>query len=139
MSDWSDPVTLLACAIATREGFFVPGSVPSIRNNPGDIRFAGQVGAVTPSAGSISAFGAPIATFHSVALGTNALHRQLRAQVASGQTVREIISQWAPPDENDTAGYLADVLHWTGLPADTPVLDLLPPLVKLSAPVARMS
>ena len=133
----SDPVTLLANAIATREGFFEPGSVPSVCNNPGDIRFANQVGAVTPSVGQFSGGTPPITTFRSVALGTNALHRQLRAQIANGQTVREIIAQWAPPSENDTNTYLADVLRWTGLPADTPVLDLLPPLVKMSALVAR--
>lgn len=74
----------------------------------------------------------PIAVFASNALGVNALHRQLRAQIAEGQTVRQIIAQWAPPNENNTSAYLQDVLLWTGLPADTPVLQLLPPLVKLN-------
>jgi hypothetical protein len=60
------------------------------------------------------------------------LFRQLWLQVAEGQTVREIIAQWAPPNENNMSQYLEDVLLWTGLPADTPVLELLPPLEKLN-------
>lgn len=118
------PVELLSGAIATQEGWFVPGSMPSVRHNPGDLRYAGQVGAIKPA----SVTPPPIATFVSNAAGVTALCRQIWLQVATGQTVREIIAQWAPTTENDTTAYLADVLLWTGLPADTPILDLLPPL-----------
>lgn len=128
MAKPTDPVELLACAIATQEGFFTPGKIPILRNNPGDLDFAGQIGASKPAATAPDPL---IAIFASKALGVNALHRQLRAQIAEGQTVRQIIYQFAPPEENDTAAYLQDVLAWTGLPADTPVLQLLPPLVKL--------
>jgi hypothetical protein len=123
------PVELLACAIATQEGYFVAGSPPQIWRNPGDLRFAHQTGASAPIS-SGSAF--PIAMFESTALGITALFRQIWLQVAEGQTVRQIISQWAPPNENNTSVYLENVLHWTGLPADTPVLELLPPLQRLN-------
>ena len=73
----------------------------------------------------------PIAVF-ATGLGTTALYRQLWLQVAHGQTVRQIIAQWAPPNENDTSVYLQDVLRWTGLPADVMVLVLLPALQRLS-------
>ena len=76
--------------------------------------------------------GEPIAGFTSNALGVTALYRQLWLQVAEGQTVRQIIAQWAPPNENNTSAYLQDVLNWTGLPADIPVLELLPPLTQLN-------
>lgn len=125
------PVELLACAIATQEGWFVPGSTPAVRRNPGDLRFANQIGAETPE--NPAPFNAqPIATFKSNAYGVTALFRQLWLQVAEGQTVRQIIAQWAPPTENNTSAYLADVLNWTGLAADVPVLELLPPLVPLN-------
>lgn len=139
----SDPVTLLANAIATREGFFVMGTTPNIRDNPGDLRYAGQAGATCPtcklSGGAMrrctSSDGIhAIADFGSLALGTNALHRDLRAKVATGVTVRKLIEQFAPPNENDTSSYLSDVLNWTGLPPDIPVLDLLPRLVQMNAP-----
>jgi hypothetical protein len=125
----SHPVELLACAIATQEGWFLAGSLPSLRNNPGDLRFAGQAGASVPAGASQPR---PIAQFASQALGTTALFRQIWLQVAEGQTVRQIISQWAPANENDTSAYLKNVLRWTGLPADVPVLELLPALVQLN-------
>lgn len=34
------------------------------------------------------------------------------------RTVRELISRWAPPSENDTRGYLGAVCKLTGLDAD---------------------
>jgi hypothetical protein len=125
------PVELLACAIATQEGWFVPGTTPGVRKNPGDLRFAHQVGASQPPGVPVNP--PPVAAFASVGLGVTALFRQLWLQVAEGETVRQIIAQWAPPTENNTSQYLADVLQWTGLPADTPVLELLPPLTELNA------
>jgi len=122
------PVELLACSIATQEGWFVPGSTPQILRNPGDLRYAGQMGAMPPASPKTE----PIATFKTNAAGVAALFRQLWLQVADGQTVRQIISQWAPPNENNTEAYLADVLQWTGLPADTAVLELLPPLTQMN-------
>jgi len=127
------PVELLCCAIATQEGWFVPGTTPQIRKNPGDIRFATQLGASAPGWDSTGT--PPIATFSSNALGVTALFRQLWLMVAEGLTVRQIIAAWAPPTENNTSAYLQDVLQWTGLAADTPVLDLLPPLVQLNQPL----
>jgi hypothetical protein len=126
----SDPVALLACAIATQEGFFVTGTTPAVRHNPGDLRYASQLNATTPGWDGTGT--PPIATFPNDAMGITALCRQLYLQVAQGQTVRQLISQWAPPNENDTSAYLQNILTWTQLPADTPVLDLLPPLVKLA-------
>jgi len=123
------PVELLACAISTQEGWFVPGSVPSKQRNPGDLRFANQFGAQIPPPHRGPE---PIATFDSIPHGVAALYRQIWLQVASGQTVRQIVAQWAPPSENNTSAYLANVLRWTGLPADVPVLELLPPLVPMN-------
>lgn len=131
MTKPTHPVELLACAIATQEGWFMPGSTPQVRRNPGDLRFAGQMGATRPAGASAAAL-EPIAVFPSNALGVTALFRQLWLQVAEGQTVAQIISQWAPATENNTSQYLQDVLAWTGLPASTRVLDLLPPLERLA-------
>jgi hypothetical protein len=131
------PVELIACAIATEEGWWVANSTPKVRRNPGDLRFAGQIGAAAPA---VVGGGAPaIATFASEAAGITALFRQLWLQVAEGQTVAQVIAQWAPPNENNTSAYLQNVLAWTGLPADTPVLELLPPLYRLNQPAAPIT
>lgn len=138
------PVELLACAIATQEGWWDDNSIPQIRKNPGDLRFAGQSGAIRWESGLgggmfrhgqfLGWYSDPIAMFPTNALGVTALFRQVWLQVAEGQTVRQIIAQWAPPNENNTSVYLENVLSWTGLPPDTPVLELLPPLVQLNVP-----
>lgn len=36
-------------------------------------------------------------------------------------TIRKIITRWAPPKENDTAAYIATVSALSGIPADQPV------------------
>ena len=126
------PVEALAAAIAKQEGWLTPGKLPTIRNNPGDLRFAGQLGATRPDGTTTGHLPTePIAQFATPEAGITALYRQIWAQVAQGQTVAQIIAQWAPPTENDTSTYLANVLAWTKLPKDTPVLRLLPPLPKI--------
>lgn len=118
------PVELLACAIAVQEGWFAPGeNLPKLNNNPGDLDFAGQLNATANGR---------FARFPTPATGITALFRQIWLQVAEGQTVRQVIAQWAPSTENNTTVYLHNVLKWTGLPADTPILRLLPPLVNLT-------
>lgn len=119
------PVELLACAIATQEGWFVENSAPQVLCNPGDLKAAGQKGVIGSTQSGL-------AHFVDDTLGITALFRQLWLQVAEGQTVRQIIAQWAPPNENNTSVYLENVLQWTGLPADVPVLELLPGLVALN-------
>lgn len=126
MTKPTHPVELLCCAIATQEGWFDgPGVIPVQRNNPGDLYFAGQEGATRAPEVSPDP---RIAIFASVPMGITALFRQAWLQVAEGQTVRQIVDLWGDGD----ATYIANVIAWTGLPADTPVLELLPPLVKLN-------
>ncbi|MEK6397859.1 MAG: hypothetical protein V4734_07215, partial [Terriglobus sp.] len=36
-----------------------------------------------------------------------------------GATVRQVITRWAPPNENDTEKYIRDVCSFSGLTADT--------------------
>jgi len=117
------PVDLICSAIATQEGFFSsdPEVIPRKQNNPGDLRYAGQLGAtgwkIAPE---------PIATFSDLPHGVAALYRQVWQWVAMGLTLREMIAR---QDQATEAVYLANVQEWTGLPADTPILELLPPLV----------
>ncbi len=122
------------CAIATQEGWFGPSTnIPVQRHNPGDLRFAHQANATRPdgtTAGTLAV--EPIAVFSDAQAGICGAFRDVWAKVALGEAVRQIISIYAPPNENNTSQYLQNVLNWTKLPADTPVLQLLPPLTKLS-------
>lgn len=120
-----DPVRLICCAIAQKEGYFVEDSIPQLRNNPGDLDYAGQLGAFKVAS---TAPDPDIAAFQTKQLGIAAIFRQVWLQVAEGQSLQELITQWDSADPT----YLPDVVAWTGLPVDVPILTLLPDLTKIA-------
>lgn len=82
--------------------------------NPGNLNYAGQAGA-SLEAGSNARF----AKFNSEEEGIAALVRQLRLYQQRGiDTIGEIVKKYAPPSENDTQAYVANMARWTGLSAD---------------------
>ena len=69
--------------------------------------------------------------------GTRALGRQLRAYGNRGlSTVRDIISTWAPPSENLTQAYIADVCNQLEVSPDDE-LELNAILPDLAAAIAK--
>lgn len=85
-------------------------------NNPGNIRHDGTrwQGERVPS--TDRAF----KQFTSMAYGYRAMFKLLTnyARLHGCQTIRKIISRWAPPSENDTAAYIATVSRLTGIAPD---------------------
>lgn len=87
-------------------------------NNPGDIE-SGQLwdglGATQPDP--------RFCNFQSAEYGFRALCKTLLTyQRKYGlNTIAEIIARWAPPNENDTASYIAFVAAQVGMGADAPV------------------
>lgn len=76
------------------------------RNNPGDLRYAGQAGATNEGG---------FASFKTLAEGIAASNKQLNLYASRGiNTIDKIISQWAPPNENNTAAYKAYVSKFVG-------------------------
>jgi hypothetical protein len=76
------------------------------RNNPGNLRFAGQAGA-TNSEG--------FAAFPTLAQGIQAANRQLDLYAQRGvNTIGKIVAKWAPPNENDVPAYIAALKKATG-------------------------
>ena len=113
-----DLIFRLASAIATAEGFFVNGSLPSRDNNPGDLRAAPWL--TNPAV----AHGFWVA--RSLPEGIAGLYHQIALDVARGYTLRQLISAWAPPsDGNNTANYISETARRTGLDADTPLWNYL--------------
>jgi hypothetical protein len=84
---------------------------PGNRHNPLNLRYhAGQGSVNTPSG-----FGA----YQSDEAGVAAAQRQLMLYRGRGKvTLADIISTWAPPNENDTARYIAGVSQETGWKPD---------------------
>lgn len=120
MNTWLDK---LVYAIAVQEGFFTVGTLPNRLNNPGDLEFAGQLNATAhPVPGRTT----PYAEFISAQAGITALYRQVWVFVALGITLRQLITRWAPPNENDTQAYLRNVIRLSGISSpDTPLLLLV--------------
>ncbi len=73
-------------------------------NNPGNLKFAGQPGAIGKDAQGFAIFGTP-------AEGVAAMRRQLGLYRSRGlDTISSILSTWAPASAgNDTAAYIAAV------------------------------
>lgn len=117
-------VDKIANAIAREEGFFNPANLPARLNNPGDLNFAGQVGA-TPftEPGRSAAY----AKFDTIAHGIAALYRQIWADIARGCTLCTLIESWAPAEDGNNPGsYLQNVVTWTGIDnTETKLLDLV--------------
>lgn len=90
----------LADAIAHQEGYYVTGSLPQRNNNPGDLRHGN--GEVHPDnqPDAVGSFPTPEA-------GWAALERQLVLDANRGWNVGRLVYTYAPPEENDSANYLA--------------------------------
>lgn len=107
------------------------GTTRGLRNNnPGNIRKDGKtvwqgMATAQPDASFVS--------FVSPEYGIRALAKVLHTYIATGtNTIRAIVTRWAPPSENNTAAYIAAVAAQTGINPDAPVNEAthLPALVQ---------
>jgi len=121
-------IKTLADAIQRVEGYIPPnaqypqGSLAYQNNNPGNLRYAGQPGAVQACTQNNGCF----AKFPTYDAGYQALENQIQIQAAQGQTLSQFINQYAPPaDKNNTSAYLSTLVAATGASADTPLTDVI--------------
>ena len=83
------------------------------RNNPLNLRYAGQDGAT-----NVNGF----AAFPDQASGIAAAKNQFAIDAKRGiNTLRGLVSSWAPQNENDTAAYIQNVSKMTGIDPDAKV------------------
>lgn len=82
-----------------------------LNNNPVNLRFARQRESTGPDDKGF-------AIFPTAEAGWRAALRQILLDAERGLTLREYIYKFAPPNENDTEGYLAYVCKQTSLPSD---------------------
>lgn len=78
-----------------------------INNNPGNLRFAGQDGAVNGEGG--------FAKFKTPEAGYSALKRQIALDKARDLSVESFITKFAPPSENNTSEYISFVSNKLGV------------------------
>jgi hypothetical protein len=111
--------TKLAQAIGREEGWGIPGNLPTRNNNPGDLRHA--PGEMHPAAAPDA-----VGSFATAAEGWANLERQLTLYADRGLSVQDMIEDcYAPPSENDSAKYLANICAWVGCSPQTLVEDAL--------------
>lgn len=80
------------------------GTIASRNNNPGNIEY----GDLAKSFGAVGTDGR-FAVFPTVRAGFSAMNALLRSNKYGNLTVAQAITKWAPPSENDTAGYIAGI------------------------------
>ena len=99
-------------------------------NNPGNINFANQKGAVLePKTDSVPS--PRFACFKDPKDGLRCLRDQLIRYYDHYQlhTVKGMISRWAPTSENNTASYIAGVAHSVGVEEDDTIHEMTPTIM----------
>lgn len=87
-------------------------------NNPGNLRYLTGAHAWDGQIGNAGGYG----VYRSPDRGVRALGQQLQVYERRGlRTVRAIVGVWAPPSENNTAAYIADVARKLGVQPDDPI------------------
>ena len=96
-------------AVARMEGFYAEGSRPHRNHNPGDIEY-GRFAIAHGACGSDGRF----ALFPNPDVGFAAMQALFASLTYQGLTVAEALNKWAPPIENQTNHYIANVCQWVG-------------------------
>jgi hypothetical protein len=113
------PKTRLAQLIARNEGFGLIGTVPTKRNNPGDLRHS-------PHASHVGVGPNDIGIIDTVEHGWEDLERQLQLFADRGDTLEQLAYTYAPPgDDNPTEAYLQSILKGLGVDRSYKVSDAL--------------
>jgi BMFP domain-containing protein YqiC len=102
-------------------------------NNPLNLRYIDPSRAFNGQVRNDGGYG----VYDSMQNGVRAAGKQLKQYAARGMsTIRQIVSTWAPPAENDTQAYVADVSAQLDLDADES-FDVVTQLADLAAAMAR--
>lgn len=109
----------LARLISKEEGFGIPGTQPTRKLNPGDLRHA-------PNASHEGEGPNDIGIEPTLAAGWADLERQLHLYASRGLTLEQmIVDYYAPANENNSAAYLKYICDGLGVNPDTSVADAL--------------
>ena len=114
-------MTRLAQLIAREEGFGIPGALPTVRHNPGDLRHSPH----SQHPGG-PAHKDDVGTIDTDQHGWSDLERQLQIYADEGLTLRQMIHLYAPEeDHNNTSAYLQFVCKGGGWTPETKVSEAL--------------
>ena len=104
--------------------------------NPGNIRKSTDVfqGEIIPSKDK------DFKQFQTMAHGYRAMFKLLSTyyRAYSLKTIRQLISRWAPRNENNTQAYVSLVASYTGIAEDAPLMFAKEEMVKIVAAMSRV-
>lgn len=103
---------------AKNEGFGLPGKIPTIRHNPGDLRHS-------PHSSHVGEGPNDIGIIDNDDDGWADLERQLLLYAGRGMTIREAAETYWPEPENPTAACLKTVCEGLGLGPDVSMATAL--------------
>lgn len=110
--------TRLAQLFAKQEGFGKPGTQPTLKHNPGDLRHS-------PHSSHEGEGKEDIGIIDTDAHGWDDLERQLALFAERGMTVREAVYVFAPPKENNSFIYLRNICQGFPCSPDDLIKQLL--------------
>jgi hypothetical protein len=114
------------CAGIQRQEGFLPGTRAWRNHNPGNLwdgSYPGKVGRIWPQ---YPLDDAGFVIFPDYATGFSEMEHQVQLKVERGDTLRVLVNQWDSGDpQRNRDTYLADLVEWTGFPADTPLVALV--------------
>lgn len=118
--NYPDSVVAFARAIAKAEGYGQPGAIPTVANNPGDLKIPGWSG---------QTLGSGISVFTTRNDGWDRLYRQLELIVAGlstqytlNDTITSMARKWTATDPTTWALIVSSTL---GVSSDTPLSQVL--------------
>lgn len=119
-------IETIAQAIIRQEGN-APGTRAHRNNNPGNIWDGVGAGKSVRIWPNLPTDDKGFVIYPTYEAGYQALLNDIRIKVNRGMTLEQLITMYAPPSENDTAAYIANVSAWTGLPTGHPLNQLPEP------------
>jgi hypothetical protein len=101
----ADLISILADAITSHEGYD-EGNLSDVNNNPGNLKYVGQKYATAGDRG--------FCVFPDKYIGRAALEKDVSLKVSRNLlgNLGDIISEYAPPSDNDTESYIEAVVDW---------------------------
>lgn len=111
-------MTKLAKLFARQEGFGIPGTQPTRKHNPGDLRHSNHSSHVGEGAEDIG-------IIDTDEHGWEDLDRQLRLFADRGMTLRDAVYTFAPANENEPSVYLDSICKAFPCDPDALMADLL--------------
>lgn len=112
--------SVVADTIQKIEGYY-PGSLSYRLNNPGNLTYAGQPGAIPVTVGTHT-----WASFPTYDQGYAALEHQIALDAGRGETIQQFVNKYAPAsDANNPTSYAAQLAAATGLSVYDPLSDAL--------------